>query len=118
MVSHFLHTCCDVPSRSLFVTLETQILCPHVPAFQEGLSLPHSLLGTRDSRHGEGHRAMAQSLETGPLPRAGCQPSHSSLCCLKSFGPGRSAQCPDLATAGVGVSPGPLHPAPGMAGAL
>lgn len=32
MVSHALHTCCDVPSRSLFVTLETQrgsvSLCP------------------------------------------------------------------------------------------
>lgn len=24
MVSHVLHTCCDVPSKSLFVTLETQ----------------------------------------------------------------------------------------------
>lgn len=34
---------------------------------------------------------MAQSLETGPLPWAGCQPTHPSLCCLKSFGPDRSA---------------------------
>lgn len=30
MVSHVLHTCCDVPSKSLFVTLETQRFC--VPA--------------------------------------------------------------------------------------
>lgn len=74
MVSHVLLTCCDVPSRSLFVTLETQILCPHVPLFQEWLSLPHSLLGTRDSRHGEGHRVMAQSLETGPCPGLGASP--------------------------------------------
>lgn len=91
MVSHVLHTCCDVPSRSLSRLRLREVLCPCVPVFQGWLSLPHSLLGTRDSRHGEGHRAMAQSLETGPLPWAGCQPTHPSLCCLKSFGPDRSA---------------------------
>lgn len=96
-----------------------EVLCPRIPVFHGWLSLPHSLLGTRDSRHGEGHRVMAQSLETGPLPRAGCQSIHPSLCCLKSFGPSRSAHSVlTLQLWGVGVSPGPLPPALGMGGAL
>lgn len=44
MVSHVLHTCCDVPSRSLFVTLETQrgsvSLCPCLSGVAVSTTLP------------------------------------------------------------------------------